>query len=67
VDFATELVTLFTSADQGGQVTLVGREMKEEFLSRLRFPTEGIFQGYRIRTREDKDLLTATVRYQMRS
>ncbi|MEK6950884.1 MAG: hypothetical protein AABX13_04140 [Nanoarchaeota archaeon] len=67
VDFAQELVTIFTSADQGGRVTLVGRELEEEFLSRLRSRTEGIFQGYRIRTQEDKDLLTTTVRWQLGS
>jgi len=38
-------------------VTLAGREIDEDFLSLLYSRTAGIFQGYRLRTPQDLDLL----------
>ncbi len=51
VDIATKLSAIVE------QVTLVGREIEEDFLSQLHSLTQKIFQGYRIRTLPDLDLL----------
>ncbi len=51
MDFATELSAVVD------HVALAGRELEEDFLSRLHSLTSGTFKGYCIQTRRDLDLL----------
>ncbi len=58
VEMAAELERLTTTPTVfTPRITLAGRKIDDDFLSQLHSPTQGRFQGYRIRVADDLDLL----------